>query len=266
MESMRVIVLLKQVPDPKAYVKLREDGTLDRERARAVINPYDLYALEAALRLKEELGVEVVVISMGPPKAEEALREAIAMGADKAILLSDRVLAGSDTLATSYALSQAIRRLGCFDLVLCGVETTDGNTGQVGPEVAERLGIPQVTYVEYFDVKGGYVEARRRIEGGYQVVRVKLPALLTIMNVNYEPRNATVLGVFSAVKSHVTIWSARDVSIDPARVGLRGSPTKMKKIEKVVIRRARQIIGGASPEEIVDKLLEKLEGNGVKLW
>lgn len=266
MRDLKLIVLIKQVPDPKTPVKLREDGTLDRERVRAVINPYDLHALEAALQLKEKLDAHVTALSMGPPKAEDALREAIALGADDAVLISDRVLAGSDTLATSYALSQAIKKLGRYDLVLCGVETTDGNTGQVGPEVAERLGIPQITYVEHFELRNGYVKAKRLIEGGYAIIKAKIPTLLTITNTSYEPREATVGGVFRAVKSRVHIWSAKDVEIDPAKVGLKGSPTKMKKIERVAMRRARYLIKDGAPDEMVDVLLKKLEEDGVRLW
>ena len=262
---MMVIVLVKQVPDPRSRAGLREDGTIDRERVKAVMNPYDKCALEAALRLKDGVGAKIAAVSMGPPRAEDVLREALAMGADEAVLLTDRRLAGSDTLATSYALSEVIRKLGPYDLILCGMETTDGNTGQVGPEVAEHLGIPHLTYVESFEVKEGYVEAKRLIEGGYEILRVRMPALLTVTNTMYEPRDATFLGVIRALKEPIKVLSLEDVGIKEEVVGLRGSPTKIRKVERASLRRAKCIIKGGSVEEMVENLLRKLEENGVKL-
>jgi len=262
---MNIVVLLKQVPDPKGYVRIKEDGTLDRETAKSIINPYDKNALEAALEIKEKYNAKITVISMGPPKAEEALREALAMGADEAILLSDKKLAGSDTLATSYALSRAIKKLGSYDLILCGMEATDGNTGQVGPEVAERLGIPQLTYVEKFEIEGDFIEAKRMLEGGYERLKVKLPALLTITNTANEPRNTTFSGVIKAVNKYISAWSASDVDIDENKVGLMGSPTKIKKIEKTVSHRNKYIIKGETVGAVVDNLLNKLKEDGISL-
>ncbi len=265
MPPVNIIVLIKQVPDPKAHVSIKEDGTLDRERAKAVINPYDRYAIEAALKVKEKLGAKVIALSMGPPKAEDALREALAMGVDEAILLSDRRLAGSDTLATSYALSRAIRKIGHYDLILCGMETVDGNTGQVGPEIAEHLGIPQITYVENFEIRDGFVRAKRLIEGGYEILRSKLPVLLTITNTGEEPRCATFLGVVKAVKKDIVVCSIDDIGVEEDSVGLKGSPTKVKKIERAVLCRSKYIVKGGSVEEIVDNLLKKLEEDGIDL-
>lgn len=265
MMTLNVIVLIKQVPDPKGYVGIKEDGTLDREKARSIINPYDKNALEAAFRIKEKHDAKVAVISMGPPKAEDALREALAMGADEAILLSDRKLAGSDTLATSYALSCAIKKLGSYDLILCGMEATDGNTGQVGPGVAERLGIPQLTYIGDFEIKGNRIEAKLMLEGGYERVRVKLPALLTITNTANEPRNTTFAGIIRATRQHLTTWSTSDVGIDENKVGLRGSPTKIKKIERAVSQRSKYIVEGETIDEVLDNLLRKLEEEGINL-
>lgn len=260
-----IVVLVKQVPDPKGYVSIKADGTLDREKGRSVINPYDRHALEAALQLKEKHGAKITVLSMGPPKAEDALKEALAMGADEAILLSDRKLAGSDTLATSYALSCAIKNLGCYDLILCGMEAADGNTGQVGPGIAERLEIPQLTYVESFEVKGSYVEGRRMLEGGYERVKTRLPALLTITNTANEPRDTTFAGIIKATKHNVKMWSASDVKVKESKVGLEGSPTKIKKIERTVSQRSKFIIEGETLDEVLDNLLKKLEKDGVNL-
>lgn len=262
---MNIVVLLKQVPDPKGYVCIKEDGTLDRETAKSIINPYDKNALEAALQIKEKYNAKITVISMGPPKAEDALREALAMGADEAILLSDKRLAGSDTLATSYALSKAIEKLGHYDLILCGMEATDGNTGQVGPEVAERLGIPQLTYVEKFEIQGDLVEARRMLEGGYERLRVRLPALLTITNTANKPRNTTFSGIIKAVKKYILTWSAADIEVDVNRVGLAGSSTKIKEIEKTVSQRNKCIIKGETVDEVVSNLLNKLKEDGISL-
>ncbi|MFQ6116184.1 MAG: electron transfer flavoprotein subunit beta/FixA family protein, partial [bacterium] len=219
----------------------------------------------AALKIKEKYDAKITVISMGPPKAEDALREALAMGADEGILFSDRKLAGSDTLATSYALSCAIRKIGCYNLILCGMEATDGNTGQVGPGVAERLGIPQLTYIEDFEIKGNYIEAKRMLEGGYERVRVKHPALLTITNTANEPRNTTFAGIIKATKQSLTTWSASDIKVDESKIGLSGSPTKIKKIEKAVSQRRKYIVEGETIDEVLDNLLKKLEEEGINL-
>ncbi|OYT61656.1 MAG: electron transfer flavoprotein subunit beta [Thermofilum sp. ex4484_15] len=262
---IRVIVLIKQVPDPKVRARLKEDGTVDRERVRAVMNPYDRNALEEALRLKEVIGAKVIAISMGPLKAESVLREALAMGADEAILLSDPMLAGSDTLATSYALSKVIKMLGNYDLILCGMETTDGNTGQVGPEVAEHLGIPHVTYVEDFELRNGYLLVKRLIEGGYQWLKVRLPALLTITNTANEPRCSTFEGVIRALKKNVRRLSLEETGIEKGRVGLIGSPTRIKEVRRVNLRRRRYIIRKPSAKEAVEELLRELSSKGIKL-
>lgn len=263
--DVNIVVLLKQVPDPKGYVGIKPDGTLDREKARSIINPYDKNALEAAFETKDKNGGKVTVISMGPLRTEDALREALAMGADEAILLSDRKLAGSDTLATSYALSMAIRKLGHFDLILAGMEATDGNTGQVGPGIAERLGLPQITYVEQFEVKGESVEAKRMIEGGYEKLRTKLPALLSITNTANNPRDTVLSGVMKAVRSHLTTWAVNDIEADEGKVGLAGSPTKIKKIEKAVSSRNRYILKGETLDEVLDNLVSRLDEDGMRL-
>jgi len=261
--NMHAIVLIKQVPDPREYVRIREDGTLDRERARAVINDCDKNALEAALQLKEKFGSKITVVSMGPLKAEDALKEALAMGADEAILISDRRLRGSDTLATSYILYKAIERLGRYDLIICGMETSDGGTAQVGPELAEFLGIPQATFVDEFKVDGGYVEARRLVEGGYEKLRIKMPVLLTIMKNANNPRATTFSGILKAVKKQVVTWTVDDVGAEEKRVGLAGSPTKIMKVEKLSFQRKRLVVAGETADEVVDNLLKRLVEDGV---
>jgi electron transfer flavoprotein beta subunit len=202
---------------------------------------------------------------MGPPKAEDALREALAIGADDAILISDRKLAGSDTLATSYVLEKAVRRIKDFDLVLCGMETSDGGTGQVGPEVAEFLGIPQVSYVENVEIDKGYAKVKRLTEGGYEMLQVKLPALLTITNTSNQPRSTSFAGIVQSMKKSVSVLSVSDLELDPKRIGLSGSPTKLMKIEKRVSSRKRLRIEKKSPESAVDELLEQLQEDGVCL-
>lgn len=262
---MNIVVLVKQVPDPKGYVQIREDGTLDREKARSIINVYDRNALEAALQIKEECDTRITAISMGPPQAEDVLKEAIALGADEGILLCDRNLAGSDTLATSYALSKAIENLGYFDLILCGMEATDGNTGQVGPEIAERLGVSQVTFVDDFRIRGTFVEARRMVEGGHEWLKVTLPALLTITNIANEPRNTLFSGIIRAVKNPIVKWSVNDIGADTCKIGLKGSPTKLKKIKRTVLRRTKYVIEGDTADGLIDNLLDKLEEDGIRL-
>lgn len=263
MTRLNIIVLIKQVPDPREYVRVREDGTLDRERARAVINDCDKNALEAALQLKEKLNSRVVAVSMGPLKAEDALREALAMGVDEAILISDRRLRGSDTLATSYVLYRAIEKLGAYDLILCGAESSDGGTAQVGPELAEFLGIPQATFVEELEVKGNCVELKRRVEGGYERLRVVMPALLTVLKNANNPRVTTFSGILKAVKKPIVTWSLDDIGVEADKVGLAGSPTKIMKVEKVSLQRRRVLIEGETVEEIVDNLLRKLREDRV---
>ncbi|MBO3809424.1 MAG: electron transfer flavoprotein subunit beta/FixA family protein [Candidatus Brockarchaeota archaeon] len=265
MIEMDIIVLVKQVPDPREYVRLREDGTLDREKTRAVINDSDKNALEAALQLKEKLNSKVVAVSMGPLKAEDALREALAMGVDDAVLISDRRLRGSDTLATSYVLYKAIKKLGSFDLILCGAESSDGGTAQVGPELAEYLGIPQATFVEEFEVDGDYITLKRRVDGGYEKLRLAMPALLTVLKNANKPRATTFSGILRAVNKPIATWSLDDVGAEADKAGLAGSPTRIMKVEKISLKRRRILIEGKGIEEIVNNLLRRLREDGIVL-
>lgn len=262
--DVNIIVLVKQVPDPREYVRIREDGTLDREKTRSVINPCDRCAIEAAILIKGKYGAKVTAISMGPLKAEDALREALAIGIDEAILISDRRLRGSDTLATAYVLHRAIVKIGHCDLILCGAETMDGGTAQVGPEVAEYIGIPQITYVEEFDIEGNFLEARRAVEGGFERLRTRLPALLTITSRTYKPRNTDFSGILKAMRMSVVTWSLDDLEVDVSKVGLAGSPTKIMKIERSVNKKNNRLIGGKTADEAVDALLNEIFEDGIK--
>lgn len=269
-ERLNIVVLVKPVPDPKEPPKFKPDGTLDRLSMKLVMNPYDKYAVEAALQLREALGGIIIGVSMAPPHAIDALREALAMGVDEFILLSDPRLAGSDTLATSYALSMVVKKLwsklGKVDLVLCGVESSDSNTAHIGPEVAEWLGLPSVSYVDkILEVSGGYVKVKKLIEGGYMVIRVKMPAVLTIAGTSYTPRIPTLRDVITARRKQITTWNADDVSIDTSKVGLSGSPTRVIKMWAAEIKRRGKIFTDTDIDRLIDNFLAELRKDGVKL-
>ncbi|MBC2579931.1 electron transfer flavoprotein subunit beta/FixA family protein [Clostridium sp. DJ247] len=225
---MNIVVCLKQVPDTTEVRIDPKTGTLIREGVPSIINPDDKNALEEALVLKENTGAKVTVLSMGPPQAEAALREAIAMGADEAILITDRAFAGADTLATSNALAGALRKLD-YDIVFAGRQAIDGDTAQVGPEIAEHLGIPQITYVEKVDIDGDSLKVRRAWEDGYEVISVKTPVLLTAIKELNQPRYMHIANIFETFKKEVKIWSTADIDVDKSLLGLAGSPTKVKK-------------------------------------
>ncbi|NSW55047.1 MAG: electron transfer flavoprotein subunit beta/FixA family protein [Armatimonadetes bacterium] len=227
---MKIIVSIKQVPDTTEVRINPETGTLMRDGVPSIINPFDENAIEAALQLKEEHGGEVTVITMGPPQAEEALRQAIAMGADNALLLCDRAFAGSDTLATGYALSQAVRKIGDFDLILCGKQAFDGDTAQVPPGLAEQLGIPQVTYAIEIKVDGKKVRVKRLLDDRFEVVEAPMPCLITVVKQINEPRHAGLKGVMKARKVEIPCLTAEDVGADLERCGLSGSPTNVMRV------------------------------------
>ncbi len=227
---MRAIVLVKQVPDVRVgSVAMRPDGTIDRASAAAITNPADLHALEAALQLADE----VWAVSMGPSRAESTLREAIAHGADRGFLLTDRLFAGSDTWATANALAAAVRHLGGADLILTGITALDGETGHVGPQVAERLGLPQATGCEELSIENGRLFARRIIEGGYELLSLPLPALATVAETGFLPRYPTFPGRRRAAKAEITVLGAADLGLDATTVGLSASPTKVSHMELV---------------------------------
>lgn len=226
---MRIIVCVKQVPDTTEVKLDPQTGTLIRDGIPSIINPDDKAGLEAALQLKDSHGAHVTVISMGPPQADKALREALAMGADEAILITDRAFAGADTWATSMTLAAAIRKVP-FDLIIAGRQAIDGDTAQVGPQIAEKLGLPQVSYVGGLEVDQNALIIKRIMEDGYQRLRVQMPCLITTLAEMNEPRYMTVQGIFDAHREKtVQVWTLQDLTIDPAHIGLKGSPTKVKK-------------------------------------
>lgn len=226
---MNIVVCLKQVPDTNEVKIDPVTGTLIREGVPSIINPDDKNALEEALTLKDKYGANVTVISMGPPQAELALRESIAMGADEAILISDRAFAGADTLATSHALAATLRKLD-YDIIFAGRQAIDGDTAQVGPEIAEHLDIPQITYVEAVDVIQNGLKVRRAWEDGYEIMEVQTPVLLTAIKELNKPRYMNIKNIFSMYQDkEVKIWNADDIEADKELLGLKGSPTKVKK-------------------------------------
>lgn len=248
MTNYHIAVLVKQVPDQSSKAGVNPDGTIDRARAKRMMNPFDRFALQAALHVKKTYGGTVTAISMGPPPAKEILLEAVEHGADKGILLSDRRLAASDTLATSYALTKVIQHMakdlpgGVPDLIFCGLQTTDGDTAQVGPEIAERLNVPQITYCEDFSINDGTLSARRIVEGGHAVVESPLPALMTVANA-YTPlaykslRGARFAQHLSrdaeAEQEIISVIDLDTVDADPMLCGLKGSPTIVGKTWKI---------------------------------
>ncbi|KOA20449.1 acryloyl-CoA reductase electron transfer subunit gamma [Clostridium homopropionicum DSM 5847] len=225
---MKIVVCLKQVPDTNQVKIDPVTGTLIREGVPSIINPEDKNALEEALRLKDENGAHVTVITMGPPQAESALREAMAMGADDAILVTDRAFAGADTLATSSALAGALRKLE-YDIIFAGRQAIDGDTAQVGPEIAEHLSLPQVTYVQKVEVAGDALKVTKALEDGYEVVEIKMPCLLTAIKELNAPRYMDAANIFEIFSKEVKVWSADDIEVDKASLGLKGSPTKVKR-------------------------------------
>ncbi|MCF6461240.1 electron transfer flavoprotein subunit beta/FixA family protein [Clostridium sp. Cult3] len=258
---MKIIVCIKQVPDTNEVRIDPVKGTLIREGVPSIINPDDRNALEEALKIKDELeDVKVTVLSMGPPQAEVALVEAIAMGADEAILLSDRAFAGSDTWATSTALSAGIKALGDFDIIFCGRQAIDGDTAQVGPQIAEHLSIPQITYVEDLKFQGGKVKAKRALEDGYFVVEAELPVLITAIKELNEPRYPSIKGIYEGFKGdRIKVLSAKDIEADEDNIGLDGSPTQVNKSFTPPGRGGESEIIEGSPKEQARQLIVRLK-------
>lgn len=255
---MNIIVSIKQVPDTTEVKIDPVTNTLIREGVPTIINPFDENAIEEGLRLREKHGGKVTVITMGPPQATEALREALAMGADDAILISDKRFAGADTLATSYTLAQAIKKIGEFDILLFGKQAIDGDTAQVGPGVAEHLGIPQVAYVKKIEITDGTARVERIMEGGYEIIELKLPALFTVVKEINEPRFPSLKGKIMAKKREISVWGVEDIEADPDRVGLDGSPTKVIRTFTPAPRGRGEILQG-TVEEQVKELVNRLQ-------
>ena len=256
---MTIIVCIKQVPDTNNVRINPETNTLIREGVASIINPFDMYAIEEAVRLKEKLGARTIVLSMGPPQAQEALREALSLGIDEAILVCDRAFAGSDTWATSYTLSKAIEKIGEYSLIICGKQAADGDTAQVGPGIAAHLDLPQVTYVkkiEEIDQKRAKVESMT--EEGYEIIETPLPVLITVVKEINTPRLPSLKGKMRARSASITIWSAKDLDVEPDCLGLNGSPTRVVKIFTPPARSGGQKFTG-EPQELVNKLTQLLK-------
>jgi electron transfer flavoprotein alpha/beta subunit len=255
---MEILVCVKQVPDTTEVKIDPVTNTLIRQGVPSIVNPFDKNAVEAAIQLKEKHGGKVTVISMGPPQAKDALKECLAMGADAAALISDRAFGGADTLATSYTLAAGIRKLGHFDMILCGKQAIDGDTAQVGPEIAEYLDIPQITYVAKVEVAGDTVRVEREHEEGYEIIEAKLPVLLTVVKSINEPRLPTVKGTMKANRTEIPVITVNDVEVDPDRLGLKGSPTQVRRIFTPQQRKQGEIIQAGSARESVAVLIQKL--------
>jgi len=285
--SLKIIVLAKQVPDTRNVGKdaMKADGTVNRAALPAIFNPEDLNALEQALQLKEKHpGTTIHLLTMGPGRAADIIREGLYRGADGGVLLTDRAFAGADTLATSYALACAVRKMGQFDVILCGRQAIDGDTAQVGPQVAEKLGVPQVTYAEeILKVKGGKIRVKRRLERGVEVVDCKMPLVITVNGSADEcrPRNAKLIQKYKYAKTitekqnmnvdytdmldsrpylNLIEWGVSDVQAELAEVGLSGSPTKVKKIENVVFQ-AKESLKLTPTDREIDNLMYELIAN-----
>lgn len=289
--SLRLIVLVKQVPDTAniSGQVMRPDGTVNRAKLPAIFNPEDKVALEIALQVKDRYGAKVTAITMGPPKASDLLRECLYMGADDALLISDRKFAGADTLATSYVLAEAIKKIGEYDIILGGRQAIDGDTAQVGPQTAEKLGVPQITYTEeILSIKNKKVRARRKIDGGFEILECKMPLLMTVIKDAAFPRtfrakrvmaykNARsllelekmtesnsllyiddLLDDYKSKGLFIPTWTVDELDVEPERIGLSGSPTKVHKVESVVLAGSDHEKIEASREgigQLIDKLM-----------
>ncbi len=263
--ALHSVVCLKQVPDTTQVHMDPQTGTLQREGVPSIINPFDVHALEAALVVRDLYGGKVTVLSMGPPQAMEALKKSLSMGASEAILLTDRAFAGADTWATSYTLATAIRQIdheNPVDLIFCGKQTIDGDTAQVGPGIATNLGLSQLTYVvniQKVDLEKKEIWVERKLEEGREIVKAKLPALLTILKEANTPRYASLKALLRAARQSITVWDKNALPVDPERIGLKGSPTTVSKISAPPQRPPGEIL--AHPEGVsqtIGLLLDKL--------
>ncbi len=290
MKGLKIIVLAKQVPDTRNVGKdaMKADGTVNRAALPAIFNPEDLNALEQALQIKDRIpGSQVTVLTMGPGRAADIIREGLFRGADDGILLSDRAFAGSDTLATSYALSQAIKKMENFDLIVAGRQAIDGDTAQVGPQVAEKLGLPQLTYVEeIMEITEKHTTVKRRLERGVEISSCPLPLLLTVNGsaADCRARNARLLMKYKHAKTvseiqnanedylhlyndrpylTITEWSVNDIETDQGQLGLSGSPTKVKKIDNVILQAKESKVISSSDEDIETLMQELIESHTI---
>jgi len=259
---MNIIVCIKQVPETTEVRINPETNTLMREGVKSIINPFDMYAIEEAVRLKERFGGKVIIVTMGPPQADGALREAISMGADEGYLVCDRAFAGSDTWATSYTLAGAIKKLGQFDLIICGKQASDGDTAQVGPGISTHLNIPQVTYVKKVEeATDRLMRVERMLEEGFEIIETPLPALLTVVKEINEPRIPSLKGLMRAKSAKITMFTQKELDLDPQQIGLCGSPTQVVKIFTPAPRVGGQILKGEVPDiarQLVDLIKDEV--------
>ena len=261
---MHIIVPIKQVPETGEVKMDEETGTMIRAGVTAIVNPLDLYAIETALTLKEAHGGRVTALSMGPPAAASALREAIAMGCDAGVLISDRRYAGSDTWATATVLAAAVGRLGPFDLLICGERATDGDTGQVGPELAAMLGLPIVTYVAALAIEAGVATLRRLVESGYETYRCPLPLAVTVVKEIAYPRLPTLRGKQRARRETLPVWDNAVLALDERSVGLHGSPTRVKRISRPRLSRQGERFVVKTEDDVAraaDRIIAYLEAH-----
>lgn len=261
---MKIIVCVKQVPDTNEVKIDPVKGTLIREGVPSILNPDDANALEEALRIKDkDPETHITVITMGPPQAKQALRECIAMGADDAVLLSDRALGGSDTWATSNAIAAGVRKLGDYDLIFTGRQAIDGDTAQVGPQLAEKLGLPQVSYVAEFSIMEREITVKRVLENGYEILKLKTPCLLTAIKELNDPRYMTIPGIRKAVAFDIKVWGADHVGVNLETVGLKASPTNVYKSFTPAKKGKGVIIKGSSAGEVAEKFVSDLKAKHV---
>jgi electron transfer flavoprotein beta subunit len=260
---MNSIVCIKQVPDTTEIKIDPQTNTLIREGVESIINPFDLYAIEEAVQLKEKFGGKVTALSMGPPQVEKALRDAVALGVDEIILLSDRKFAGADSWATSHTLSSAIKKLGDFDLIFFGQQAIDGDTGQVGPGVAAFLNLPQVCFVKNIaEISEEKVVVHRLMEEGYDVVEVALPAVLSVVKDLNTPRLPSLRGKRTAKKAELSVWNAENLGLDEKETGLNGSPTQVVKIFSPKLDKEVEKLEDLTPQQAADKIFDRLKELG----
>lgn len=254
---MKIVVPIKQVPETKAVKMDEKTGTVIREGVESIINPLDLYAIEAAIQFKEQFGGTTIGLSMGPPKAAIALREGISMGLDSAVLLSDKAFAGSDTWATSLILAEAIKKIGDVDLIICGERATDGDTGQVGPGIAAFLNLPVASYVNQIsELSDNRLTLQRLLENGSEMLECKLPAVLTVVKEVSDPRLPTLRGKQRAKKQAIPSWSNDDLEIDQSQIGLKGSPTKVVKIFRPKVTRECKLLFAKDDDQLATSITE----------
>lgn len=256
---MNIIVCIKQVPETTEVKIDPKTNTLIREGVASIVNPFDTYAIEEGIRIKEKLGGKVTALSMGPPQSEQVLRDAIAVGADQGTLLSDPEFAGADTLATSYTLAQAIKKIGGFDLIICGKQAIDGDTAQVGPGIAVHLDIPQIVFVKkILEITKEKIVAERMVEDGVEVVESTLPALITVVKDINEPRLPSLRGVMMSKKAQIPVWGLKDIDVDTDKIGLKGSPTWVEKVFSPPLRSGGKVFEG-EVDDVVDGFIQTLK-------